>query len=130
MEGHDQEDGKAFCIVHPFQPWLVNIRTGTFSVHLYLLHLYLVESFAVYTHYVTLRDEGVGVYLVDDSEYLDTFLTFGQHGEHTALSLLYHPSPYNTVTPRSSSVLMASAIWSYLLEKMKNCTDCLMLFMK
>ena len=48
-------------------------------------YLETVEAFAVYADDGTLRDECMGVYLVDKLENLRTFTTLGEHEEHFCL---------------------------------------------
>ena len=48
-------------------------------------YLETVETFAVNANDGTLRDECMGVYLVDKLENLGTFTTFGEHEEHFCL---------------------------------------------
>ena len=78
-----------------------------------LFYLQLVETFAIYTYHIALRNKRIGVDIFHHLFFANTTITFTS-------CLLYHPCPSSKVTPRSTFVAMASAIFSYCFEKIRN----------
>ena len=63
------------------------IRPRWHRLFLFGLYLDAVETFAKYTNYLRLRNEGRGVNALNDAENIGAFALFGQHNEHFALFL-------------------------------------------